>query len=580
MSRQRLPLIIIPPLAILFLSALFLHQCKQSEDNRFETYTDNLFRQEIQNNAITLHYTLKDPSTFHIYDTPLSLGHVSTDTTAIGAAAENALATLNTYNPDQLSSENQLIYSLLENTFTSAINLAPFALYEEPLSPLTGTQAQLPILLSEYQFYSSKDVDIYLQLLRTLPDYFLGIMQFETEKSKQGLFMTSERAEALMKECDTFIGMGQDHYLFKTFKNRIKKLNLPEEDYKSYLKQNTSIINEYIFPAYEDLKNHIETLKNTGINENGLCYFPKGKEYYELLVKEVTGSNRTILELKALTYKQINEDFSAMQELLDKLNELKSYENTTDISNHENLLQDSNPTSILHTLKDKLNGSFPSPPNVNISVKYVDESMEEYLSPAFYLIPAIDNAEENIIYINPAHMSDDLSLFTTLAHEGYPGHLYQTTYFANTNPSPIRNILGCGGYTEGWATYCEMMSYYFAPISKADATIMQKNSSIMLGLYALADMGIHYEGWTLSDTIDFFFEHGIYDTAAIEEIFNLIIGDPGNYLKYYIGYLEFLELKKDAIYAWGKEFSQERFHREILEAGPMPFTLLRNFLGI
>jgi len=109
---------------------------------------------------------------------------------------------------------------------------------------------------------------------------------------------------------------------------------------------------------------------------------------------------------------------------------------------------------------------------------------------------------------------------------------------------------------------------------------MQKNSSVMLGLYALADMGIHYEGWTLTDTIDFFRNYGIYDNNAIEEIFNLIIGDPANYLKYYIGYVEFLELKKDAVNAWGDKFSQERFHKEVLDAGPITFDLLRKKMGL
>ena len=205
--------------------------------------------------------------------------------------------------------------------------------------------------------------------------------------------------------------------------------------------------------------------------------------------------------------------------------------------------------------------------------------MEEYLSPAFYMIPAMDNTSDNVIYINEGHMPDDLSLFTTLAHEGYPGHLYQTIYFASTDPAPIRSLLSCGGYIEGWATYSEMLSYYYAPISKELAGLMQHNASVILGLYALTDMGIHYDGWSLLDTVAFFQGYGITDTATIEDIYNLIIADPGNYLKYYIGYVEFLELKKDAIEAWGEDFTQKRFHKAVLDIGPAPFEILRNQLG-
>lgn len=569
MSRKKSISIVISFLAVLFLSTFLLYSCGLNEDKRFENYTEELFRQEVSGNAITLHFTLRSPEDWHIYETPISLGQVSTDINAIGAAAENALATLHSYDRIQLSSENRLIYDLLENTFSSAEKMAEYALYEEPLSPLTGTQAQLPVLLSEYQFYSVEDVDIYLKLLKELPDYFHSILLFETAKSENGLFMTPERASAVAKECDAFISMGSENYLHTTFENRLTTLNLPEDKYNSYIEQNATYIAEYVFPAYEELKNQLTMLQNTGQNQNGLSYFADGKHYYELLVENVTGSDRSIKELKSLTYAQITQDLSSMQKIL----EIEAEDSSSAIS-----FEDSNPSSLLAELKNHLGDNFPTPPDVNISIKYVDSSMEDFLSPAFYLIPPIDNSEENVIYINPLHMSDDLTLFTTLAHEGYPGHLYQTTYFANLNPSPIRSLLGCGGYTEGWATYCEMMSYYYAPISKTNATIIQKNSSVMLGLYALADMGIHYDGWTLMDTVHFFEEYGITDTDAISEIYQLIIGDPANYLKYYIGYLEFLELKKDAIESWGDAFTQERFHREILETGPVPFKLLRERL--
>ena len=225
-----------------------------------------------------------------------------------------------------------------------------------------------------------------------------------------------------------------------------------------------------------------------------------------------------------------------------------------------------------------MKNSFPESPNVNLEIKYVPSEMEEYLSPAFYMIPAIDNIESNTIYINQGHSSDDLTLFTTLAHEGYPGHLYQTTYFSSTDPAPIRNLLNFGGYTEGWALYTEMLSYYFTDLPKEQATIYQRNASILLGLYALADIGIHYDGWTLLDTIDFFHKYGISNTDTIQNIYELIIGDPANYLKYYIGYVEFLDLKQYAISEWGDDFSQLRFHRAVLDIGPAPFNLLKEQL--
>lgn len=580
LSKKR-TLVILLSLFILVLLGTFFYRQKisaQTEDQRFQTYTNELFRQELSGNTLSLHYTLKNPDTYHIMDTPVSLGSYQTDASYVCASLENSLSLLHSYDKSKLSGNHQITYEILEAHLTSSLRESQYLLYEEPLAPLTGTQAQLPVLLSEYQFYKKQDIDTYLALLGEIPEYFASILTFEEEKAKQGLFMSLSQADAIIEECETFINLQENNYLYSSFSERIQSLDLSPKITDAYIEKNSDCIKQYVIPAYEQLKQGITSLRETGTNSGGLCHLPKGIPYYELLVATETGSSRSIPELQQLTKKQIKEDLFSIQKTLSDISDDQPSPSSDFFKSQGVVLEDSNPSAILSSLKTKLSGHFPAPPNVNVQIKYVSKEMENYLSPAFYLIPAIDNTEENIIYINNGHMSDDISLYTTLAHEGYPGHLYQTTYFAGQNPDPIRNLLDFGGYTEGWATYSEMLSYYFAPIEKPQATLMQKNTSILLGLYALADMGIHYDGWSLFDTIAFFRGYGITDTDAIEEIYDLILSDPANYLKYYIGYIEFLELKKEAITLWGEDFSQERFHKAVLDIGPAPFDLIRKHI--
>ena len=314
----------------------------------------------------------------------------------------------------------------------------------------------------------------------------------------------------------------------------------------------------------------MEELRGSGVNEGGLVNLPDGKEYYELVVQQSTGSDRTVEEMEDLTRRQITEDLEAMEQVLGITAEEAQQAAAS-------MAQDS-AGFILSKLQEGIKEAFPEAPDTALEVKYVPEQMEEHLSPAFYMIPAIDNTEENVIYINRAHMNDDLTLFTTLAHEGYPGHLYQTIYYENTDPAPIRSVMDFGGYVEGWATYAEMGSYYLTPLSTEQAVLLQKNSSIILGLYALADMGIHYEGWSRMDTVSFFSNYGITDAETIGRIYDLIIGSPGNYLKYYIGYVEFLELKKDWAEEKGAGSSQKEFHEAVLEVGPAPFDIVEKYM--
>lgn len=546
----------------------------RNENEKFRSYTHTLFCEEVAANTITLHYTLQHPEHYGIKQMPITFGSFTPDTAAASASIENCLAALENFKRSRLSEPNQLTYDVLEKYLDTALYGVRYTLYEEPLSPMTGIQAQLPVLLSEFQLRSKSDIDDYLLLLEQVPAYFDSLIQFETAKSEAGLFMAAYTAESIQKECNSFLLMGSQNYLYSSFLSRLDQIEpLSDEEKNNYISQNETLIQNSVFPAYEKLKTTLATLQGSGKNNNGLCYYPDGASYYEYIVKQQTGSSRTISELQELTRRQMLEDLTAIQSILTETGDQAE----TKLDTSTFTLENSDPTFILNDLKSKLNDSFPKPPEVSTEIKYVQKEMEEYLSPAFYMIPAIDNTSENVIYINEAHLPDDLDLFTTIAHEGYPGHLYQTIYYASQNPDPIRNILSFGGYTEGWATYTEMLSYYYAPLTKEQAVLMQRNTSVILSLYALADMGIHYDGWTLLDTVSFFRQYGIQNTEMIETIYDLIIADPANYLKYYIGYIEFLELKKEAIDAWGKDFTQKKFHKAVLDIGPAPFDIVREY---
>lgn len=542
----------------------FLHA--ESSDRQFRTFTRSLFQTEVSANTISLHYTLRSPSDYGIADIPATYGSLSSDSVAAKASVRNVLSSLQEFDPDTLSSENALTFKILDTYLKNASTGTDYLLYQEPLGPVSGIHTQLPVLLSEYSFYDTQDVETYLALLKETPSYFDSVIRFEQKKAASGLFMPDYQADSVLDTCQSFIDMGKENYLVSTFNERIASLDLlPENKKDSFQKENMKLVIEEIYPAYQNLITAIKSLKGKGMNEQGLSHFPYGKKYYEYLVRQTTGCNESISRLRLMTRAQILEDLSAMQKVLFPADAALT---------QASVLEQTSPDSMLDDLRSKITDTFPEIPDVDFQVKYVPESMQDYLSPAFYMIPAIDNLTENVIYINNGQTASGLNLYTTLAHEGYPGHLYQTVYFSASEPDPIRSILDFGGYVEGWATYAEMMSYYLAPLPKTEASLLQKNSSVILGLYALADMGIHYDGWSVTDTVRFFSDYGINDPNAVQSVYKLIIGSPANYLKYYIGYLKFYELKKEMADAMGNQFSQKEFHRAVLDVGPAPFEIV------
>ena len=538
----------------------------ESSDRQFRTFTRSLFQTEVSANTISLHYTLRSPSDYGIADIPATYGSLSSDPVAAKASVRNVLSSLQEFDPGTLSSENALTFKILDTYLKNASTGTDYLLYQEPLGPVSGIHTQLPVLLSEYSFYDTQDVETYLALLKETPSYFDSVIRFEQKKAASGLFMPDYQADSVLDTCQSFIDMGKENYLVSTFNERIASLDLlPENKKDSFQKENMKLVTEEIYPAYQNLITAIKSLKGKGMNEQGLSHFPYGKKYYEYLVRQTTGCNESISRLRLMTRAQILEDLNAMQKVLFPADAALT---------QASVLEQTSPDSMLDDLRSKITDTFPEIPDVDFQVKYVPESMQDYLSPAFYMIPAIDNLTENVIYINNGQTASGLNLYTTLAHEGYPGHLYQTVYFSASEPDPIRSILDFGGYVEGWATYAEMMSYYLAPLPKTEASLLQKNSSVILGLYALADMGIHYDGWSVTDTVRFFSDYGINDPNAVQSVYKLIIGSPANYLKYYIGYLKFYELKKEMADAMGNQFSQKEFHRAVLDVGPAPFEIV------
>ena len=538
------------------------------QNRQFRQFTKQLFCQELSSNTISLHYTLKNPKEYDIRENEVTFGTFPTDNKNLLAAVENLEEVLKTFDYNKLYVENSLTYDVLKCYLNMTERDAEYILYDEPMGLVSGVQTQLPVILSEYPFYEQSDVDTYLQLMKTIPEYFASLLKFEQKKSKAGLFMSDKMAEQVIEQCKAFRDMGENNYLYSTFAERVWTVtSLSDKQKSDYIQKNARMMKAYVLPAYDNLICMIEKLKGSGKNEQGLCYLPKGKDYYEQVVEASTGSTRSVEEIRDMTRRQMTEDLEAMERVM-KISEKEV-----------NASIPQNPTSILQDLQTKILTSFPELPDTTYEVKYVPKAMQEHLSPAFYMIPAIDAYNENVIYVNEAQIGNTMALFTTLAHEGYPGHLYQTVYFANTNPDPIRTILNFGGYVEGWATYAEMCSYYLAPLTKDQATLLQKNSSIVLGLYTLADIGIHYDGWSREDAVAFYKKYGIGDEDNVNRIYDLILGSPGNYLKYYVGYVEFLELKKDWVKEYGSQASQKEFHKAVLDVGPAPFKVVEKYIG-
>lgn len=544
----------------------------------FDSYLKELFCQEVSSNTINLHFSLKNPENYGIENPPVTLGSVSSAASLEAASnSENILHTLRQYETAALSTEQRLTYEVLQDYLQTGLTLSSYRYYDEILKPSTGIQAQLPILYEEYQFSCPRDIDTYLALLSKTDDYFSEICAYEKEKAQAGLFMSDYACETIISQCQDFTAGTEDiasssHYLIQTFDNKLEQLDgLSEEAKASYKKKNLSVLESSVFPAYRKLTETLSSLLGCGSNEKGLCYFPEGKSFYETLVYYDTGYSGTVEDIA---------DAIAARRALDlqEASRLCSVNKTLWQSCEAAAVADRDPAATLSLLKDAMQEDFPSPPKTHVTVNYIDKCMENYVAPAFYITAPIDAAKNHSIYINATTSRTSLRYFTTLAHEGFPGHLYQTVMSYEAGLPEIRYLLNYPGYVEGWATYVEMLSYQYAGLSSDVASLLSLNQSALLSLYASSDIGIHYNGWDFAEMKNFWNTYGISDEETLREIYELIVEEPAHYLKYYVGYLGFLQLKEYAKTFYGADYDDSAFHRAVLSMGPAPFSILERYL--
>lgn len=583
--------------------ALAFVSTHSSADRRFEQFTSRLFRDEMTASTLNMHYTIADPQSFGISGyapvLPVYRSGQQEDSKEHCAAL---LRQLDRIDPDRLSSENAYTYRLLHRSLENDLALAAFPYYNEPLSPSSGMQSQLPVLLAEYTFRTKRDVTDYLALLDQVDDYFSSLLLYEQEKSAAGFLMPACSLEKVRKQCDSIVTSQEltqgTHFLQTTFEDRLLELQkqglFTPEEAASLIEKNDRLLATVVQPAYAALSEGLLALEASTSTDTrgglpkGLARLPAGKNYYLHLLFSETGSSRSEKELVQLLLAQFQEEQSAIRSLAARSPSLISQlsEGITD------KFPFSEPEEMLVDLQERMKNDFPvSNPLPSVTVKDVVPSLEPYSAPAFYLTAPLGDSDNNVIYINRRNSPQGLELYTTLAHEGFPGHLYQTVYsnrtFSDRDTDPVRKLIWYGGYLEGWALYVEFLSYDYAAdlleqsgqSDAAQAALLEKHTrSLQLCMYTLLDLLIHGEGAGYDQVAEVLGKFGIDSPRTCEAIYTYIAEEPCNYPKYYIGYLEILQLRDTARSHWGDAYSDLRFHTFYLERGTSDFSSLEALL--
>lgn len=536
----------------------------------FDDYCQQLFVETATSDALTLNYLISDINNFDISDYPTVMLDFDSEDIALDKDKLSQIRQqLDIYDYNSLDKDQQITYDSLEYYLKSCQLSDGLELYMEPLGPTIGIQAELPITLSEYTFYTSKDIERYLTALPTIYDLFEEIMKFEEKKSQSGLFMSDDSVNNVLEQCNEFISKKEDNYLITSFNSKIDNYNgLTDEEKNSYKEKNKDIILNKIIPAYKLIIDGLNELMTTGCNTGGLCNLPLGKQYYEYLVHSKVGTDESVSQITTNLENYITSNMSAMYSISSKDSDI--YQKAKDAKVDYN-----SPKEMLETLSTKILDDFPDVGNIEYELKDVDKSLEDYLSPAMYYKPPVDTSSCNSIYINNAKTKDSLNTFLTLAHEGFPGHMYEYNYIKSQKNYPLRQALDITGVSEGWAKYAEYNAYRYCNLDENVADFLYANSKIALCVEARAEIGVNYEGWEKSEVYDYVSKFFKINKDTADSIFQSAIETPANTLSYAYGEYIYSTLEENARSLMGDKFVLKDFRTFLLDIGIAPFPVIK-----
>lgn len=551
------------------------------EQQEFEQYLDDYFKDVVTDDTLTYNYTIRDGADYGLEEPEVTLGDPGMTAEEIGQDKEEFegwVKKLDAIDRSCLTEDQKLTYDVLDEYFEVSAGIFDNVYLYEPFSPMRGLQANIATNFTDYRFDDKGDVERYIELLGQIPDYFAEYLDFEQEKSEKGYFMSDAVCDKVISQCKDFVADKENHFMVTTFNDNIDALDfLTDEEKAEYKEANKQAVVNSLLPAFENVAAVLSGLKGTGTNDGGICNYDGGKEYYEYLLKNFAGTAKSPEEVIDMLDTELQKLMVSLYQYY--LGNQAAYEYFA--ANYDSIFAETDQmtaSEMVDKMMETVSEHYPDAGTINYKAEALDKNLETIMDDvlAYYMAPAIDDPDNNLIRVNGLHTD---GMWTTLAHEGYPGHMLQNAYYMSTDPEPVRTLMNFLGYKEGWAMYACYDSLYYYEYEEPEygdtiAALYQLNDEMSYLMMGRVDLGINYEGWTLQDTADYLTKNGM-DGSAAQELYTTMVGDPAVYQSYSTGYYEMKELRDYAEEKMGDDFDLKTFNTIILETGPCQFDILK-----
>lgn len=437
-----------------------------------------------------------------------------------------------------------------------------------------------------YIFRTEQDVKDIISYIKSTDEAFASYLNFAKDKTEAGYPYTDYTLTEMQGYLDSIEEAGTEYYLYTYFKNTLDAVTFLDDAKKTQYYQEISdaLTNDFL-PGVKALNDGLDVYYGTNTSTEltyYMSYGEAGKEAYELALEDLLGYyDMNIEDYIDYLDTMINKYSTLMNKTIARINMLPqaSYSSFSRYLNGQSMTGLKTPEEMLEYLKEFAKTIVPELKTTpNIAFSYMDDTVASITNTvAYYTKSPVDSFDFERITLNPVHCTSDYNdTLSTIAHEGYPGHLYEYVFAKELGLNKVATIMTNTGHGEGWATYVQTQLYdYVAKTLGKNSTTnaiynyceyAKYNQLISYPLYARIDVAVNYQGWNLAQVANYMNQLGFNGDAA-SEISLLLAEIPTQYASYGFGQLKMVELHDNAREALGEYYDEIEFNAYILSQG-------------
>ncbi|HEY5047885.1 MAG TPA: DUF885 family protein [Rhizomicrobium sp.] len=482
---------------------------------------------------------------------------------------------LNAIPRSQLSPAEQVDYDVYKPQIAALIAGQHFRDYEMPVNSDSsfwtgmGYTARRP-------FKSLTDYTHFIAQLRDLPRYFdeqIVNMRAGLRRGFTPPKVTLQGRDASLTSVTAV--RPEDTALYTPFKNMLP--GVPADEQKKLKAEAAAVILDQVQPAYAKVlafmrRDYVPGSRTT-LAAKAL---PDGTAWYRAQILEYTTLDMDPAEIHRIGVDEVARLHTQMVGVMHETGFKGDFPAflhylRTDPKFYAKTPQDllNRAAWIAKTFDGKASQYFGRLPRMRFAIKPVPADMAPFYTsgrggPGLYLLNTYDLPHR------PLYNLTALTL-----HESAPGHAFQIPLAMEHKDQPsFRQHTYISAFGEGWAVYCEKLGLEMGMYETAYDRFGMLGYQIWRAARLVVDTGIHTEGWTREQAIQYMLANTALPEHEIDTEVDRYIAWPAQALSYYLGEMTIAKARAKAEKALGAKFNIRAFHDAVLELGSVPLPVL------